>query len=684
MYVSSLAGQEQARTFLHLDVGGAAEADLEGGTIVLAEAQDGTMADQAALSACALTGPLSAGGELQGDTPGADCSTHASLERAADGSWSLLLGPFARGLASGASQGLVILPGSAASPPATFTVAFDSGRTRLDLPVGQAPSSSAVPGVQAGAEGAPAALVHGPGTVGAAGASGTAGPYPGPGQLQSRSQSQGAQGAQAAQPPAAPGPVAAPPAGSAPAAVESVLPLRARRAASPPALVLLPVVLVPAGLGLVALRRSPALVGASRVTVPVALLTRAAAGAALIALALAAGEATAYKLGLIAIVFVGAIGLHILVNWSGELSLAHAGFIGLPAFAVAQLSLHAHVSPILVLPLGVVAGASLGLVVALAALRARGLQVALVTLAVGIAISRFFFVRSWVIGPPAGLHIAAPSLFGLPLETSRSLLPVLLVVVAVAALASRSLLESKVGRALSLVRSNPDAAAAVGIPVALYRGAVYGMAGAFAGLAGASYVLWVQRLSPKAFPLDLGFTYLVIAVLAGKGPLTGVALAAVLIEGGQVFKILPQDFALYAGPVALIFNVTKYQEGFNGLLRETRQRLGRRKVALMGAEGRTSDVMRRWRGLGIRLPVVIATLLVVAGFTSVGLAWYHAGNTDQVWIQNQEIVSGGIGGLGLIVLGAVLLLRDALLHGRGLVERSSRGAEGAEGGQDMT
>src|SRR5205807_2307758 len=162
--------------------------------------------------------------------------------------------------------------------------------------------------------------------------------------------------------------------------------------------------------------------------------------------------------------FIGAIGLHILVNWSGELSLAHAGFIGLPAFVVAQLSLHAHLSPILALPLGVVAGVLLGLVVALAALRARGLQVALVTLAVGI-------------------------------------------------------------------------------PVAFYRGAVYAMAGAFAGLAGASYVLWVRRISPKAFPLDLGFTYLVIAVLAGKGALTGVALAAVLIEGGQVFSILPRDFA---------------------------------------------------------------------------------------------------------------------------------------------
>ena len=64
------------------------------------------------------------------------------------------------------------------------------------------------------------------------------------------------------------------------------------------------------------------------------------------------------------------------------------------------------------------------------------------------------------------------------------------------------------------------------------------------------------------------------------------------------------------------------------------------------------------------------------------LAWYHAGNTDQVWIQNQEIVSGGIGGLGLIVLGSVLLLRDALLHGRALQGRSAERVAGSEEGSD--
>jgi len=300
--------------------------------------------------------------------------------------------------------------------------------------------------------------------------------------------------------------------------------------------------------------------------------------AAVIAFALASSEAVAYKVGLVAIVFVGAIGLHILINWGGEISLAHAAFVGLPAFAVAQVSMHSGVSPILVVPIGIALGVVLGLVVAIPAMRARGLQVALVTLGVGIAVDRFLFTRSWMAGPPGGLRVPTPSLLGTHFRTSRSLVPVLVVIVLVAAIAAKAILSSKVGRALSLVRSNPDAAAAVGVPVAYYRGIAYAMAGAFAGLAGACYVLWVQLVSPRAFPLDLGFTYLVIAVLAGKGGLFGVGLSAVLLEGGRLFSIIPQSIALYLGPVALIFNVTRYREGFNGLVRQTRQQLASRRV----------------------------------------------------------------------------------------------------------
>jgi hypothetical protein len=64
------------------------------------------------------------------------------------------------------------------------------------------------------------------------------------------------------------------------------------------------------------------------------------------------------------------------------------------------------------------------------------------------------------------------------------------------------------------------------------------------------------------------------------------------------------------------------------------------------------------------LELVAGWACVAAGLIAIGVAWYHTGNTDEVWIQNQEIVSGGIGGLALVVVGVGLLIRDGLRQNR--------------------
>src|SRR5207248_22875 len=138
-------------------------------------------------------------------------------------------------------------------------------------------------------------------------------------------------------------------------------------------------------------------------------LVVAAAGAFVVLPAMLA-EATVYKLGLVLIVVVGAVGLHLLVNWAGELSLAHAALVGLPAFVAAKLSADHNVSPVLLLPVAAAVGLIAGAVVGLPAIRARGIQVALVTLAAGVAIDRFFFTKTWLVGDGGGAHVSVPRL----------------------------------------------------------------------------------------------------------------------------------------------------------------------------------------------------------------------------------------------------------------------------------
>jgi branched-chain amino acid transport system permease protein len=384
------------------------------------------------------------------------------------------------------------------------------------------------------------------------------------------------------------------------------------------------------------------------------------AALALVVLPTLLGEASVYKLGLVLILFVGAIGLHLLVNWAGELSLAHAAMVGLPAFVVAKVSADHHVSPVVLLPLGLAVGLLVGAVVGLPAIRARGLQVALVTLAAGVAIDRFFFTKEWIVGGQGGAQVAVARLGPLTFATARSLYPLLAVVMMLAVFAAGVLYRSKVGRGFLWVKANPEAAAAFGVPVALYRTAAYALAGGFAGLSGGLTAMWVGRLTPQAFPLSKSFTYLIVVALAGRGFVGGVAAAATFIEGGRLFLPNADAVLTYGAPVGLILTLTQHRAGLNGF---GRQIAGRVRSVLPTRE-RTTMMSEEQTGFAVR-PLLLAGAVVLAlGFAAIALAWYHAGNTSQVWVQNQELISGGVGGLALVVVGVGLLVSDRMAVAR--------------------
>lgn len=301
---------------------------------------------------------------------------------------------------------------------------------------------------------------------------------------------------------------------------------------------------------------------------------------ALVGSPLAYSELTVFNAGLVAIFLVATLGLHILVNWAGELSLAHAGVVGLPAFVVVAVSEAHGISPIYLLPVAVVVGAGTGAIVGLPAMRSRGLEVALVTLAAGITLDRFFFTKTWLVGSAGGRKSAPLTLAGLDLATSRDRYPLLIAITAAALIAAWALMHSKVARAWYVVRASPEMAASLGIRSASYRVLAYAISGGFAGLAGGMFVMWVERLSGASFPTGLSVTYLVMAVLAGRGYAGGVAVAAVGFQGGQLLLPVGLGEALtYVAPVALVFNVTRYPDGFNGLgravVRRAKAHIGR-------------------------------------------------------------------------------------------------------------
>lgn len=611
VYVASTV-TEEARAFV---------AVTSAATALVLSADDNALPANAGINACPLSQPIPAGGEIAAtDAPAAVCDNPVALAPNTDGTgWRLDLSQLWRDVDRLGAFGVALVPAG----PGVWRVGFDATQTRIEAAAAPLPE---VAGVDAESlppmppstgeavfdVGSVPVLTNAP--------TGTAAPV-----IATVDQP-----AVALVRPAVP--------------VDRVRTRSVNRPASLPFLAL-----AIAGVALVGTgarrrpRRDTVVLGIDGARVRrVGVAAVAVAAFALLPVALLS-EADVFRLGTVVIVAVAAIGLHMLVNWGGELSLAQAAVIGLPAFTVAKLASVWGVSPLVLLPLGVAVGVAAGVAVGLPSLRARGLQVALVTLAAGIAIERFLFTKPWLVGPPGGVSVPTPALGPLKFTTSAGLFPVLALVAVASVVAAAMLYRSKIGRALALVRDQPEVAAAFAVPVTTYRLAAYGLAGAYAGLAGGLDTAWVQRLTPGAFPFTLSFTYMIMAVLAGRGFVWGVIVAVALLEGGRVFASGIGPVIAYGGPVALILVVTRYRSGFNGTGRQ---------------------LMERIRAITTRPSVttIVGIGAIVIGFLSIGLAWYHAGNTDQVWVQNQLLVSGGLVGLAFVILGGLALATERIVR----------------------
>lgn len=291
----------------------------------------------------------------------------------------------------------------------------------------------------------------------------------------------------------------------------------------------------------------------------------------IVALPLLGSTPDVVRAGFVLCFAVGAIALHVLVNWTGQLSLAHAAFIGVPALVLAYVSKHLEISPLVALPIGVAVGAGLGVVVGVPSLRVRGLYVTIATLCFGIAVERYFLTQDWVARRPLAVaHLDVGPLRFASIGSKYLLMAVLFLVV----LAGVSALNrSRLYRALLLVRSNPRVAVTVGVDASLYRFIAYGLSGALAGLAGGMYAIWIQRLSSTTFPLAIGFTFLTAVTLAGPGSLTGVVIAAIGVAGLNQFVATTNPIWAYGSPLLLIFSITRYPDGINGSLRDAAVKL---------------------------------------------------------------------------------------------------------------
>ncbi|GAC1342732.1 MAG: branched-chain amino acid ABC transporter ATP-binding protein/permease [Acetobacteraceae bacterium] len=226
---------------------------------------------------------------------------------------------------------------------------------------------------------------------------------------------------------------------------------------------------------------------------------------------------------------VVAIGLVVLTGFGGMTSFAQATFMGFGAYASALLTTAAGVSPWLSLPAALLASWSMAVLVGAVTLRLSGHYLPLATIAWAVSFY-YVFANLDLFGRNDGIPGIPPLRVGaFALTESRSIFVVIWAAVALAVLATRNLLDSRVGRAIRALRGGGAVAASFGVDLAWTRMLAFTYAATLAGLAGWLYAHMQRSVNPTPFGLNASIEYLLMAVVGGAGSVWGALLGAVLV-----------------------------------------------------------------------------------------------------------------------------------------------------------
>ncbi|GAB5094953.1 branched-chain amino acid ABC transporter ATP-binding protein/permease [Caballeronia sp. HLA56] len=243
-----------------------------------------------------------------------------------------------------------------------------------------------------------------------------------------------------------------------------------------------------------------------------------------------------YYIHLVETIMIYAIllfGLDIVVGYTGQVSLGHAGLFGVGAYTAGVLFIKLGLPFYLTAPLAIVVTAAFGAILALPALRVSGPYLAMVTLAFGTIIQILINEMDFLTNGPMGLKIPKPTIAGHKLEEIQyywlvaALLVVSLIVV-------HRVLKSHLGRAFEALRDSPIASDCMGVSV--YRHKVYAfvISAGFAGLAGCLYSYSEQYISPNTYNFELTILFLLAIIMGGRKTRTGA------IIGSTVIVLLPK------------------------------------------------------------------------------------------------------------------------------------------------
>ncbi len=221
-------------------------------------------------------------------------------------------------------------------------------------------------------------------------------------------------------------------------------------------------------------------------------------------------------------------GLDIVVGYTGQVSLGHAGLFGVGSYTAGVLFFKLGLPIFLTLPAAIGVTAVFGAVLALPALRVTGPYLAMVTLAFGTILQILINEMTFLTEGPIGIKVAKPLFFGHKLnEVQYFYLVAVLMVLALVVV--HRILKSHLGRAFEALRDSPVACDCMGVSVYRYKVYAFVISAGLAGLAGALYTYSEEYISPNTYNFELTIMFLLAVIMGGRKTRSGALIGAVIV-----------------------------------------------------------------------------------------------------------------------------------------------------------
>jgi branched-chain amino acid transport system permease protein len=255
------------------------------------------------------------------------------------------------------------------------------------------------------------------------------------------------------------------------------------------------------------------------------------------------------------ILALGAVSLNIIMGYGGLVSLGHAAFLGVGAYAIGIMGSHGITSGAVQWPVALLASAATALLIGALSLRTRGVYFILVTLAFAQMVY-FVSIGLDAYGGEDGLIVERRSDFGsgLPLSNRVVFYGLCLACLLLACLLVARLARSRFGMVLRGAAMNERRMRALGFPVYRYQLAAFVIAGTLSGLAGVLLANHTEFVSPSMMHWSRSADLIIMVVLGGMGTVIGPVLGALaFMLAEEVLSSVTTYWQLIFGPLILIF-----------------------------------------------------------------------------------------------------------------------------------